>query len=98
MGFISVNLVSIPPENKIMLRATMPMNCASLALWNCNPNPSLPNSMPTTRKSNNAGTPKRYPVLPTMMLTKSNMEPISSMFPAVNIINSMLYSLQCALS
>ena len=29
------------------------------ALWNCNPNPSLPNSIPTTRKSNNAGTPKR---------------------------------------
>ena len=59
MGFISVNLVSMPPENRMMLSATMPMNCASLALWNCNPNPSLPNSMPTTRKSNNAGTPKR---------------------------------------
>ena len=59
MGFISVNLVSMPPENRMMLSATMPMNCASLALWNCNPNPSLPNSIPTTRKSNNAGTPKR---------------------------------------
>ena len=59
IGLISVNLVSIPPENRIMLKATIPMNCASLALWNCNPSPSLPKSMPTTRKSNKAGTPKR---------------------------------------
>lgn len=46
-------------ENRIMLKATIPMNCASLALWNCSPSPSLPKSMPTTRKSNKAGTPKR---------------------------------------
>ena len=32
IGLISLNLVSIPPENKITLRATIPINCASLAL------------------------------------------------------------------
>jgi len=33
-GLISLNFVSIPPENKMMLNATIPMNCASLASWN----------------------------------------------------------------
>ena len=59
IGLISLNLVSMPPENKMMLKATIPINCASLALWNCSPSPSLPKSIPTTRKSSKAGTPKR---------------------------------------
>ncbi|GCB37647.1 hypothetical protein KGMB02408_45920 [Bacteroides faecalis] len=43
--------------------------------------------MPTTRNSNKAGTPKRYPVFPTTILTKSKMEPTSKMFSAVKIID-----------
>ena len=31
-GFMSSYLVSIPPENRIMLSAIMPMNCAAAAL------------------------------------------------------------------
>ena len=59
------------------------MNWASLALWNWSPKPSLPNIIPTTRNSNKVGTPKRYPVFPTTMLTKSKIEPISKVFSAV---------------
>ena len=92
MGLISLNFVSIPPENKMMLNATIPMNCASLASWNWSPSPSLPNSIPTTRNSNKVGTPKRYPVFPTTMLTKSKIEPISKVFSAVNIIGNILLS------
>ena len=32
MGLISVNLVSIPPENSMILKATIPMNCASFCI------------------------------------------------------------------
>ena len=59
IGRISVNFVSIPPEKRITLSATIPMNCAVLALWNWNPRPSLPKIIPTTRNNNKAGTPKR---------------------------------------
>ena len=90
IGFISLNFVSIPPEKRMILKATIPMNCASLALWNWSPKPSLPNIIPTTRNSNNVGTPKRYPVFPTTMLTKSKIEPISKVFSAVNIIGNIL--------
>ena len=58
-GRISANLVSMPPENRIMLNATMPMNCASPALWNCSPSPSLPKNIPTNKNTSNVGTPKR---------------------------------------
>ena len=34
------------------------------------------------------GTPKRYPVFPTTILTKSKIEPISRVFSAVNIIDA----------
>ena len=36
------------------------------------------------------GTPKRYPVFSTMMVTKSKIEPISRVFSAVNIIGNIL--------
>ena len=58
-GRISVNLVSIPPVKRMMLSAIMPMNCASVALWNWSPSPSLPKSMPTSRKRSSVGMPKR---------------------------------------
>ena len=35
-----------------------------------------------------AGTPKRYPVFPTTMLTNSKIEPMSRMFSAVKIISN----------
>ena len=92
IGLISLNFVSIPPEKRIMLRATIPINCASFASWNCRPRPSLPNNIPTTRNNNKVGTPKRYPVFPTTMLTKSKIEPISKVFSAVNIIGNILLS------
>ena len=58
-GRTSANRVSMPPENRMMVSATMPMNCALSMLENCSPNPSLPKSMPTKRKSRRTGTPKR---------------------------------------
>ena len=90
IGLISLNFVSIPPEKRIILRATIPINWASFASWNCRPRPSLPNNIPTTRNNNKVGTPKRYPVFPTTMLTKSKIEPISRVFSAVNIIGNIL--------
>ena len=74
------------PENRMMLRAIMPMNWASPASWNWSPRPSLPNSMPTNKKTSNVGIPNRYPVLLTTILTNNRMEPIKRMFSALNII------------
>ena len=56
-GRISENLVSMPPVKRMMLNAIVPMNCASWALLNCSPRPSLPNSIPTMRNINNVGMP-----------------------------------------
>ena len=64
----------------------MPMNWASPASWNWSPRPSLPNSMPTNKKTSNVGIPNRYPVLLTTILTNNRMEPIKRMFSALNII------------
>ena len=58
-GRISPYFVSMPPVKRMMLKAIMPMNCASCALWNCKPRPSLPKSMPTSKKRSNVGMPKR---------------------------------------
>ena len=57
MGRISENLVSIPPEKRIIQRAIIPMNCVSSKdsnLMKCSPN-----IIPTPMKSNRAGAPKR---------------------------------------
>lgn len=70
----------------MMLNAIMPMNCASEALLNCNPSPSLPKSIPTTRKSKRVGIPNRYPVLLIRILEKIRIDPIIKMFSAVKII------------
>ena len=58
-GLMSRNLVSIPPVNRMMLRAIMPINWASSALSNSRPRPSVPKPMPTSRKSNKVGIPNR---------------------------------------
>ena len=77
MGLISDTFVSMPPENKIILNASIPINCAAPGLLNWIPSPSLPNSIPTPRKSNKAGKPKRKPALPATILKKKIMEATS---------------------
>ena len=58
MGFTELQLVSKPPENKIKLRETMPINCASLGSSNLiPPMPSDPANIPIAKKSINVGTP-----------------------------------------
>jgi hypothetical protein len=92
IGLISLYLVSIPPEKRIMLKAIIPMNWASLTLLNCRPRPSLPKSIPTIRKRSNAGNPNLYPVLLTIILTKSSIEKINSAF---SIVNNIMYRFVC---
>ena len=74
MGFTSEILVSIPPENRMMLSASIPMNWAASGLLNWMPNPSLPNNMPTPRNSSKEGRPNRYPALPAKILKIKRME------------------------
>ena len=86
-GLISAALVSIPPENNIILNAITPINCAVCGLLNSIPRPSVPKSIPTPRKRSKAGTPKRNPAFPTTILTNNRIDPISNIFPAFRIIN-----------
>ena len=86
-GLISAALVSIPPENKIILNAITPINCAVCGLLNSIPKPSVPKSIPTPKKRSKAGTPKRKPAFPTTILTNNRMDPISKIFPAFRIIS-----------
>ena len=85
-GFISLYFVSMPPENRIIPKAIIPINCASSTLLNCKPKPSLPKSIPTTKKIRRAGIPNLYPVLLTVMLTNRSIEKIKRLFSAVNIM------------
>ena len=86
MGLISDILVSIPPVNRIMLRAIIPMNCALCGELNWSPSPSDPKSIPTRRKSKRVGIPNLKPVLLTRMLTNTSTAPSNSMFSLVKII------------
>ncbi len=56
-GRISENFVSMPPENRMMQRAIMPMNWVISTEWN--DMKRRPKSIPTPRKSSSAGAPKR---------------------------------------
>lgn len=47
---------------------------ATWSLSKCKPKPSEPNTIPTTRKSNNTGTPSLLPILLTNMLAKNNTD------------------------
>ena len=49
----------MPPVNRMMLKATMPMRCAPVASSNWMPSPSVPKHIPANRNINNVGTPKR---------------------------------------
>jgi hypothetical protein len=57
MGLMSLYLVSIPPEKRMMLKATILINWAIYILSNCMPKPSHPKSIPTIRNKSKAGTP-----------------------------------------
>ncbi len=82
-GFISLILVSRPPVNRMTHNATIPTNCACRTLSNCRPRPSLPNSIPTRRKSRRDGSPKRKPALLMRMLVNIRIEPTKSRFSEV---------------
>ncbi len=57
IGFISWKEVSIPPVKRMMHSAIIPTNCViSTERYEMK---FSPNNMPTPRKSNNAGAPKR---------------------------------------
>ena len=73
-GLISSVLVSIPPENKMIHNAIVLTIWATWSLSKCKPKPSEPNTIPTTRKSNNTGTPSLLPILLTNMLAKNNTD------------------------
>lgn len=85
-GLMSDILVSIPPVNRMTLRAIIPMNCAPVGELNSSPRPSVPNNIPTTRKSRRVGTPKRNPVLLMRIPAKTITEPNNNIFPVVNTI------------
>ena len=91
MGRMSFHLVSIPPLNKMIHNATVPMFCASEMLWNWMPKPSLPNSIPAKRNINKVGIPNRYPVLLIRMLQKIRNEPTSKPISNVIFIDVCLY-------
>lgn len=91
MGFTEIQFVSRPPENRMKLSETMPMNCAAFGSSNrIPPMPSDPANIPIAKKSFKAGTPNLYEVLPAIMLTKSNRDPTNSRF---SIVKFMLYYL-----
>jgi hypothetical protein len=89
-GLMSENLVSIPPEKRIMLIATMPIAWAYLTLLNSIPTPSEPNTIPTIRNSRRVGTPNLKLSLLTNMLTTNRSEPINKK-PSVIISKFYFY-------
>ena len=86
-GFTSVHLVSIPPEKRIMARATTPMNWARTGSSNwIPPGPSEPASMPTTMKIKRAGTPSLpETLLERMLMTTRAAAPRMMSSPAGNM-------------
>ena len=56
-GLISLILVLMPPEKRMMQRAIMPMNWAVCISLNWMPRPSVPNPIPTSRKMSSRGSP-----------------------------------------
>ena len=88
-GLISENLVSIPPEKRMMLNAIIPINCVSSG--ELNDSISYPKNTPTPKKSSNAGVPSRYATLPANTATKSSIAPINRKFSVVISILSNIY-------
>jgi len=83
-GLTEVQSVSNPPENRMKLSATTPMNCAIPGLSKgIPPIPSLPANIPTARKSISVGIPSRNDVFPARMLMKSKTEATSIIFSIV---------------
>ena len=72
-GRISDIFVSIPPENKIIQRETVPTEVANVIFSKSKPQPSLPKSIPTPKNNNNDGTPHLDPALSAKILTKKRI-------------------------
>ena len=86
IGLISVHLVSIPPENRIKLKATEPMKWAIFGSEKAiPPSPSEPASIPTRRKSRRVGIPYLV-VLLASKLKKSSMDQISRILSNVRFM------------
>lgn len=96
-GLISLNLVSIPPVNRMIHRDTMPINWAWPALLNCSPSPSVPKSMPATRKSRREGRPKRKPTLLMRIPQNTSTDIRRSMFSEVNVMSVLFIVLSLVL-
>ena len=77
-GLISENFVSRPPEKRMIHKLSVPIVWAVCMFSKTSPKPSDPKTIPTMRKSNSTGTPKRCPALPTNMLIKNKTEPASN--------------------
>ncbi len=58
-GRMAESLVSMPPENRMMHSAIIPINWAVCMSPNWMPTPSVPKAMPTSRKMSSRGRPKR---------------------------------------
>lgn len=59
IGRMADSLVSMPPENRMMHSAIMPMNWAVCMSLNWMPMPSVPNPMPEMRNMSSNGRPIR---------------------------------------
>lgn len=77
-GRMSENLVSIPPENKITHRATVPMVEAVSKLSNIMSfRPPSPNNIPVKRNISKIGTPNLYPALHAQRLANAKTAAIN---------------------
>ena len=95
MGFTDAQSVSKPPEKRMKLRATIPMNCASPGSLNgMPPIPSEPASIPTARKRTSVGTPILSEVFPASTLMKISTEPIRRIFSAVTVKGTSIKDLK----
>ena len=91
IGFISLIFVSIPPEKRIMHKATVPIVCVISKLSKWMPNPSTPNNIPTPKKRSKIGTPNLLLILLTMILAKNNAEIISRRNSIGILVDLFLY-------
>ena len=85
-GRISLNLVSIPPEKRMIQSASIPMNCVSSN--ESNDMKCQPKTIPTPRKRSRAGAPNLYASLPATTATNSNNAQTNKIFSVIFIFLS----------
>ena len=61
-GRMSFQFVESPPSARMSTRAAKPIACAPAKSLKLIPNPIGPSSMPTSKNSNSAGSPRRVPI------------------------------------